>query len=222
MTLNDLKEKICSPLVWGNCLGLVIVTTGLLLAASFYLDSYTLHGEVLSMPDVKGKDVSVAVRKLEAEGLRAEVSDTGYVANLPANVILDQSIQAGREVKPGRLVQLTINSTNSPMIVMPDLADNCSLREAEMKLKTLGFKIGVAERVPGDLDWVVGVKVNGRPVASGSRVPAGAAVTLVVGEGYGDDSFENTEDQSGSLNNDTENSPVDTPAETLSLDAIGV
>lgn len=210
MILNKLKEKLCAPLVWGNCLGLVIVTTALLLAASFYLDSYTLHGETLSMPDVKGTDASVAVRKLEAAGLRAEVSDTGYVANLPANVILDQSIQAGREIKPGRLVRLTVNSMSSPKIVMPDLADNCSLREAEMKLKTLGFKVGVPERVPGDLDWVVGVKVNGRPVASGTRVPAGAAVTLIVGEGYG-------ETESTDLNSETEN----TPSESISLDEIG-
>ena len=72
MILNKLKEKLCAPLVWGNCLGLVIVTTALLLAASFYLDSYTLHGETLSMPDVKGTDAGVAVRKLEAAGLRAE------------------------------------------------------------------------------------------------------------------------------------------------------
>ena len=214
MTIDDLKEKLRAPIVWGNCLGLVVATIALLVGAAFYLDSYTLHGEKLQMPDVKGLDANVAVKKLEMMELRAEVSDTGYVANRPAGIILDQSIAPGREVKKDRLVLLTVNSMNSPMVAIPDLADNCSLREAEMKLKNLGFKIGVHERVPGDLDWVFGVKVKGRTVASGTRVPAGSAVTLVVGEGYDNSEVELPETLNDNL--EAENS-----SETLSLDAIG-
>lgn len=215
MTIEDLKEKLRAPIVWGNCLGLVVATIALLVGAAFYLDSYTLHGENLQMPDVKGLDANVAVKKLEMMALRAEVSDTDYVANRPAGIILEQSIEPGREVKRDRLVLLTVNSMNSPLVAIPDLADNCSLREAEMKLKNLGFKIGVHELVPGDQDWVFGVKVKGRSVSSGTRVPAGSAVTLVVGEGYGDSHADIPEMQ----NTDAE---AETSSETLSLDAIGV
>ena len=37
------------------------------------------------------------------------------------------------------------------------------------------------EFVPGDPDWVIALKVNGREVYSGERVPCDAPVVLVVG-----------------------------------------
>ena len=37
------------------------------------------------------------------------------------------------------------------------------------------------EFVPGDPDWVIALKVNGREVYTGERVPCDAPVVLVVG-----------------------------------------
>ena len=37
--------------------------------------------------------------------------------------------------------------------------------------------------IPGERDWVYGVKYNGRELEQNDRVPIGATVTLVVGSG---------------------------------------
>ena len=37
------------------------------------------------------------------------------------------------------------------------------------------------EFVPGDADWVIALKVNGREVYTGERVPCDAPIVLVVG-----------------------------------------
>jgi len=37
------------------------------------------------------------------------------------------------------------------------------------------------EFVPGDPDWVIALKVNGREVYTGERVPCDAPVVLVIG-----------------------------------------
>ena len=95
--------------------------------------------------------------------------------------MLEQTPVKGSHVKEGREIYLIINSTQTPTLTMPDIADNCSLREAEAKLKALGFKLGPNEYIEGDKDWVLGVKCRGRNVAAGERIPIDAPVSLVVG-----------------------------------------
>ena len=97
---------------------------------------------------------------------------------------------AGSKVKTGRTIYLTINTRNVPTLPIPDIADNCSLREAEARLKSLGFKLGPIEYAPGDKDWVLSVKCKGRNVVAGDRVEIDVPITLVVGnnnDGIGDD-----------------------------------
>ena len=73
---------------------------------------------------------------------------------------------------------------NGPrQIAIPDIADNCSQREAKDKLRVLGFKLGATEYVQGDPEWVYGVKVNGRNVTAGTKVSVTSPITLVVGSG---------------------------------------
>ena len=91
--------------------------------------------------------------------------------------------KAGSKVKSGREIYLTINSRESPTIAMPDIADNCSMREAQDRLRQLGFRIGPVEYKEGDKDWVYGVKCQGRTVMTGQRVPTDAVITLIVGSG---------------------------------------
>ena len=67
---------------------------------------------------------------------------------------------------------------------MPDIAGNCSRREAEDKLKVLGFKLAATEYEHGQpLDWVCEVKVNGKSVKAGDRISVSSPITLVVGGG---------------------------------------
>ena len=60
---------------------------------------------------------------------------------------------------------------------------NCSLRQAEARILASGFKLAEIQYIPGEKDWVYGVKYKGRQLSIGEKVPAGAVLTLMVGDG---------------------------------------
>lgn len=182
-------KKIFSPLVMLNCLGMVLVVVLFFFGTLAFIDFYTLHGEEVEVPKLTGVSEKIAYSKLKALGLKAEVRDTGYVHKAAPFEVLEQSIKPGTKIKPGRTIYLTINSNGSKRIELPDLADNCSRREAEDKLKTLGFKLGATEFIIGDPDWVYEVKVNGKTVKAGTRISVDLPITLVVGKGGLEDEY---------------------------------
>lgn len=183
MTISDFFKKIFSRLLVGNCLGVILASFLFGVAALLFIHFYTRHGKEVEMPNICGIDQSVAQKKLEALGLRMEVNDTGYVYNAAPFSVLQQNIKPGDKVKPGRIVLITINADGPRQIALPDLADNCSRREAEDKLRILGFKLAATEYIVGDPDWVYEVKVNGKSVTAGTKVPTNVPITLVVGSG---------------------------------------
>lgn len=187
MNLSDFRKKITAPILWGNLLAMVILTVVICFCVWRFMDDYTHHGERISVPDVRGQFKASAVYELETLSLEAVVADSSYNRALPPGTVLDQNPLPGSEVKSGRTIFLTINSATSPMVEMPDIADNCSMREAQARLSGLGFKLGEVEYVAGDKDWVLGLKCHGRFVMQGDRVPAGSMITLVVGSGTEED-----------------------------------
>jgi beta-lactam-binding protein with PASTA domain len=146
-----------------------------------WMDRYTMHGESVEVPEVKGMMINDAEYALDDVELVAVVVDSAYVRTQPAGIVLEQRPAPGSRVKSGREIYLTINQKQTPMNTIPDIAGNCSRREAEARLRALGFKIGPIELVPGDPDWVIALRVNGREVYAGERVPSDAPVVLVVG-----------------------------------------
>lgn len=189
MTVAEFIKKIFSRTIIGNCLGIIVVTIALGCATLLFINLYTNHGEEVIVPDVCGANEDVARKKLKALGLKMQVVDTGYVDRVAPFAVLEQSLRPGEKVKPGRIVAITINANGPRLIALPDVADNCSRREAEDRLKVLGFKLGATEYVMGDPDWVVGVKVNGKNVAAGTKVSVNTPITLVVGAGGLEDEY---------------------------------
>ena len=70
------------------------------------------------------------------------------------------------------------------------------------------------EFVPGDPDWVIALKVNGREVYSGERVPCDAAVVLVVGNS-GSDPADDDWTMDSPQTDDVEEEPVEGYEEEL-------
>lgn len=189
MTFKAFFSKLISRYLWGHLLAMGSIVVLLVVGLFLFLDAYTHHGYTIPMPNVEGERSDVAQRKLEALGLRVEVSDTGYNARLAANVILAQSIAPGTPVKPNRLLFVTINAASARTIPLPDLADNCSLREAEMRLSALGFRLAPVKRVSGERDWVYGVEMRGQSLRPGQRISVESPLTLLVGDGRGEEVF---------------------------------
>lgn len=87
------------------------------------------------------------------------------------------------EVKRGRVIYVTINSLTMPCERIPDLIDNCSFREAQARLKSLGFVLLAPKLIDGEKDWVYGIQFRGRNLVAGDNVPRESELTLVIGNG---------------------------------------
>lgn len=183
MTIKDFFSFRQNKYLWVNLIAMIIVVAGLLFGTLKGLDIYTRHGEAVVVPDVKGMSVGEAERIFSNHSLTCVVSDSTYVKNLPAGCILEYNPSAGQKVKEGRIIYLTINTLNVPLQVVPDVADNSSLRQAEARILASGFKLAEIQYMSGERDWVYGVKYNGRLLTMGEKVPMGATLTLMVGDG---------------------------------------
>lgn len=197
MTFSEFKSKITSPLLWGNLLGMMLFIVLLAFGVWKGLDIYTHHGESVRVPDIKGMPLNDARYALNQAGLNAIVVDSSYNRNQMPGTILEQTPAGGTNVKLGRDIYLTLNSQHSPTVAFPDIADNCSLREAEARLKALGIKLAPYEYVDGEADWVYGVKCEGRTIDAGERISTDIPVVLQVGKGYENDFSESYTDSFG-------------------------
>jgi len=191
--MEGIRKKLFGRVVYWNLIAMVLFGIALCIGLWIWMMHYTMHGESVDVPEVKGMTISDAEYALEEVELLAVVVDSAYVRKQPAGIVLEQKPAPGSRVKSGREIYLTINQKQTPMNTIPDIAGNCSRREAEARLRALGFKIGPMEFVPGDPDWVIALKVNGREVYTGERVPCDAPVVLVIGNS----NVESEEDEEG-------------------------
>lgn len=168
---------------WLNILAMALVVVLVIFGILLGLDIYTRHGDAVTVPDVKGKSVLEARQILEKSDLKCVVSDSNYVSTLPAGSILDYNPTAGQKVKRGHIIYLNINTLSVPLVNVPDVADNSSLRQAEARLLAAGFKISQIEAVDGEKDWVYGVKYKGQRLMIGEKVPVNSMLSLMVGSG---------------------------------------
>ena len=188
MKTKEFFGKFCSKFLFWNLIAMALVVILLVVGVNYGLDWYTHHGESIRVPNIEGMRITKAREMMEECGLEIVVTDSGYNKRLPADCVLTQSPGAGLTVKSGHTIYVTINSSNSPSVAIPDVVDNCSYREAEAKLISLGFKVLPPQYVTGEKDWVYGVSCNGRKVSTGERVSIEQPLTLLVGSGqYGAD-----------------------------------
>ena len=183
MTIKDFFSFRQNKYFWINIAAMIVVVGLLLFGTLKGIDIYTHHGEAVVVPDVKGMTVGEAGKAFENKGLACVISDSTYVKDKPAGCILDYNPAAGQKVKEGRIIYLTINAINIPLQAVPDVADNSSLRQAEARILASGFKLNDIEYMAGEKDWVYGVKYQDRVLAMGEKVPMGATLTLMVGNG---------------------------------------
>lgn len=183
MTIEEFFSFRKNGLFWGNIIAMVVVLAGVIFGVLAALDAYTRHGEAVVVPDVKGLSLAEAQTMFADRGLNCVVADSSYVKNLPAGCILDYSPTAGQRVKEGRMVYLTINALDIPLQEVPDVADNSSVRQAEARLLAAGFRLTNNDSIPGEKDWVYAVKYRGNSLEIGAKVPMGAILTLVIGNG---------------------------------------
>ena len=168
---------------WINIIAMIFALIVIILGTLYWLDFYTRHGDAVVVPDVKGKLYNEAEFDITRQKLKAVVIDSSFVKGIKPNTILEQNPNGGMKVKEGRIVYLTINTDKEPMITIPDIVDNSSYRQAEAKLRSLGFKLTAPEMIAGERDWVYGLKYKNRNVSTGEKIPSESTLTIQVGNG---------------------------------------
>ena len=182
ISLKDFFSFKNNRFFWLNLIAMPIVVITVILGVLNWLDTYTHHGESIIVPNVNGLPLKHAENELSKKTLKIEVVDSNYVKGMPAGAILDQKPAGGSKVKKGRTIYLTINTEEAPKVAIPDIIDNSSFRQAEARLRALGFKMTEPEFIEGEKDWIYGVKYNGKQLSTGEKIPREAVLTLCVGD----------------------------------------
>jgi eukaryotic-like serine/threonine-protein kinase len=151
------------------------------------LNVYTLHGEMVSVPDLRGYSAEEIEEIIEEKGLRFMVVDSVYDPKKKAGVILDQEPKPDLKVKLNRLLYLTVNSSAPPKVKMPNLVD-FSLRQALAILESSGLKPGNLTYVPDIAhNAVLSQEFKGRKISPGEMIVKGSSIDLVLGLGLSDE-----------------------------------
>lgn len=183
MKMKDFAGKFKSLYLWGNLAAMAVVVIAAVMLLKYGLAAYTHHGESIEVPDVRHKICANAKAQLEMLRLKVVTSDTGYVKSLPPDCVLEQTPAPGTNVKSGHVIYLIVNALHSPLLTIPDLIDNSSLREATARLSAMGFKLGEPQLVAGEKDWVYGIIVDGRHVVTGQKISVEKTLVIEVGDG---------------------------------------
>ena len=134
----------------------------------------------VDVPNVVGKQLSVATRLLEERHLRVSSSEVTN-SDVPAGQVISQSPEPGESVKEQRMVHLVV-SKGAGDITIPDL-QGMSFDQAREKLKALGLSIGkiTYENNPSKDDGVV----LSQGVQAGGKASKGATVDITINQTKG-------------------------------------
>ncbi len=150
-----------------------------------YLPWSTNHNEAIKVPDLKGLSLDAAEDLLDDANLNYEISDSVFVVNSKPNTIISNFPKSGLSVKSGRKIYLTVAAYSAPLVKMPNIVGR-SISSAKNQLLSSGLQFGGEEKIEAlEENTVLKVKVNGAEVTPGQAVSKGSQVTLVVGDGYG-------------------------------------
>ena len=169
-----------------NLLAAIFTVLAILFIAFYSLRYYTKHGQGLSVPQLKGMQITQAVDKLESLGLRYEV-DSVYIMDQPPGMVIDQDPDAYTFVKDNRTIYLTINTSQAPNVKFPDIEFK-SLREAQSVLEGFGLKVGdTTYKADVSRDVVLEASYGGRVIKAGEILPKASRIDLVLGNGRGNE-----------------------------------
>jgi len=168
-----------------NLLAAVVVVIALIIAAFFWLNSYTRHGEEVEIPDVKGITFERAKPLFSEKNLDCIISDSVFSKSVPAGTIVETLPPVGSKVKKGRTVQVVISSLAARLIAVPDVQGQ-SQKLAEATLRAYGFERLEIKLVAGQWrELVEGLELSGRPLVAGEKIPADSRISLLVSSGEG-------------------------------------
>jgi beta-lactam-binding protein with PASTA domain len=173
-----------------NLLIAIALLFGIVFMFLSFLDIITKHNEYTEVPSVVNKNLNAAVEALEAKGFKVEIQDSSWNPDVAPLMVMRQSPEPGQTVKANRLIFLTVNKSQPPLVDMPNLV-GFSFRNAMLFINQIGLKLGDTLR-KADIakDAVLGQFYQGKPIVPGTRIFTGSTISFVLGSGLGENDFE--------------------------------
>lgn len=171
---------------WVNLLAAILLICLMIIIFLQLLGLITKHGQYLTVPSVTGKTTTEAIKFLEEKGFEVIIQDSIFVDTARRGIVLKQLPDPNSTVKINRTVFLTVNRVTLPLIEMPALEG-----------KTLSFALEIMKRshlTLGDTiykpDFMRGSVLeqlyNGNKISSGTKLPWGSKIDLVIANGLDD------------------------------------
>ena len=153
----------------------------LLVVAQLSLKAVTRHNKVITVPDFTGLTAADARIVAKRSSIRTEVVDSVYVKRFEKGCVFSQNPAPGSKVKKNRSIKLTINSTQTKTVRMPNLI-GYSLRQAKTEILASGLSVGrLTYREDMATDNVLDQFIKGQYVAPGTEIEAESQVDLLLG-----------------------------------------
>ncbi len=175
--------------LWLNILVGIILALLIFFVFLLSLNWLTRHGKATMVPSVTGKKYDEARKILRKAGFDVDIQDSIYIDTLPPMAVIKQIPDADELVKSSRTVYLVINRSVPPLVPMPNLV-GYSFRNAEMVLKNMDLRIGDTIFKPDFAkNSVLEQLYNGGMIKPGTSIRKGSQITLVLGDGVGNNEF---------------------------------
>lgn len=188
ISVSELVSFLKSKVFFLN-LGIAAIVAGAFFwGASEFLSVYTRHGEFITLPNLSNLNADKATDILKSLHLNSKIIDSTYDDKLPPRTVLNQNPYPGAHVKRGRNIYLYVTAAIPPKVIVPDMADKASLRQAKRMLESVGLKLG---RVIAQSDQCSGCVLKqlyqSKPIEPGTLLPEGTVIDLVVGKSQNED-----------------------------------
>ena len=174
---------------WVNLLVAISIAAIVFFITLQMLGVITNNGQYLKVPSVVGKNTTEAIKILESQGFDVLIQDSVYTDTAKKGIVLKQIPEQSSTVKINRTVILTVNRVTLPLVDMPALQGK-SLNFALEMLRRSHLKLGDTIFKP---DFMRGSVIDqifrGDKITSGTKLPWGSYVDLVIGSGLQGDAI---------------------------------
>ena len=152
-----------------------------LLIAMLFTSWYTRHGESIKVPKIEGMPAENAAELLDENDLEMVIVDSVFKEDVKPNTVVEQDPQPDMNVKPGRIIYVTVNTGLKPKVKMPKLV-NGGANLAKVLLQNAGLKLGRIDSVSSTIGsgLVLVQKYKGRDVAPNTPLEKGSVIDIVV------------------------------------------
>ena len=179
------KEFIISKYFLKQIGLIILVYLGIVLGLMLFLRYETNHGEKIEVPNLIGKSSEEGKKILSELGLQYQILDSIYDPSKPVGTIVSQHPEATAIsqlfVKSGRIISLRV-SKNKELVEIPELIGR-EIIYVRQSLQSRGIVFDIHYRPTNEANGaVLEVLFKGNPISTGTRVPRGARVLLIVGE----------------------------------------